>query len=509
MYKLRDYQEDNLNEIRHSYAKGNKRVLYQAATGSGKTVVASMVAKMAVKRGNRVMPVAHRRELIIQFAEKLRAMELNVGIVMAGEELKINREIQVGSIQTLWRRYLKERKIHLHAPDLIIIDEAHRSLSNTYLKLMEAFPDAWVLGLTATPVRTDGRGLGHIYEDMIRSPSVAELTSMGHLVPVIPYGGSIGDLSGIKSVAGDYNKKELEARMNLPKLVGDCVQNWLKHAQGRPTLTFASGVKHSIALEEAYNAVGIKAVHVDANTHKEDRDAVLGRLISGEIQILTNCMVYTEGTDCPIISCIQDASPTKAISGYLQKVGRGMRPHEESGKKDCIYLDHSGATVRHGYVEEPIPWTLDTKGKLHVEIKKLREKELKQFECVDCGHIWSGKIRCPMCGRQLELMGEMAEYTEADLVHLKRKQSKKDPVYSAAFKRGFYRELVGYSKGMGRKTSKVYADGWSAHKFRVKFGHWPDGMSNTPSHPSKMTVAFIRSQNIRFAYASKKKGAKA
>jgi len=504
MYKLRPYQENNFNELRHAYAKGNKRVLYQAATGSGKTVVASMVAKLAVEKGNRVMPIAHRRELIHQFANKLNEMDLNCGIVMAGEKLEVFKEIQVSSIQTLWRRFLKVRKIHLHDPDLIIIDEAHRSLSSTYLKLLDAFPKAWVLGLTATPVRTDGRGLGHVYEEMVCSPSVQELTDMGYLVPVIPYGGSMGDLKGIKSTAGDYNKKELEERMNLPNLVGDCVQNWLKHAEGRPTLSFASGVKHSIALAEAYQSVGVNAVHVDANTHKDDRDEVLGKLERGEVDIITNCMVYTEGTDCPAISCVQSANPSKAIAKYLQQVGRGMRPDEASGKKDCVFLDHSGATQRHGYVEEPIPWSLDTKGKLHVEIAKARDKSLKQFECVDCGHIWSGKIRCPMCGRKLELMGEMAEYTEAELVNLKRKVSKKDPVYSNKFKSEFYRELVGYAQGLGRTTSKVYAKGWAAHKFRVKFGDWPNGLSNAPKHPSKMTLAFIRSQNIRFHYGSKK-----
>jgi superfamily II DNA or RNA helicase len=498
MYTLRDYQQDNFNDLRRAYGKGNKRVLYQAATGSGKTVVASMVAKLAVEKGNRVMPVAHRRELIHQFAAKLDEMDLNCGKVMAGEPLKVNKEIQVGSIQTLWARYLKQRKIHLHKPDLIIIDEAHRSLSSTYLKLLDAFPDAWLLGLTATPVRTDGRGLGHIYEEMVCSPSVAELTDWGFLVPVIPYGGKVGDLKGIKTTAGDYNKKELEERMNLPNLVGDCVQNWLKHAEGRPTITFATGVKHSLALEESYKAVGVRAYHVDANTHKEDRDEILGKLVTGEIQVVTNVGVYTEGTDCPAVSCIQNASPSKSIGNYLQKVGRGMRPDEPSGKKDCIYLDHAGTTMRHGYVEEPIPWTLDTKGKLHVEIAKMRDKELKQFECVDCGHIWSGKIRCPMCGRKLELVGEMAEYTEADLYQLKRKESK-EPVYSTAQKKQFYKELVGYAQGMGRTTAKTYAPGWIAHKYRAKFGVWPKGMSNTPVHPSKLTLAWIRSQNIRYA----------
>ena len=499
MYELRQYQQDNFNQLRQSYAKGNKRVLYQAATGSGKTVVASMVCKLSVEKGNRVMPVAHRRELIHQFADKLDGIGLHCAKIMAGERLNIGADIQVGSIQTLWARFLKEKRIALHAPDLIIIDEAHRSLSPTYLKLLEAFPDAWLLGLTATPVRTDGRGLGHIYEDMVQSPSVAELTEMGFLVPVIPYGGSTGDLKGIKSTAGDYNKKELEERMNLPNLVGDCVQNYLKHALDRPTMVFASGVKHSIALAEAYNAVGIKAEHVDANTEKWDRDHVLGKLASGEIDVITNCMVYTEGTDCPPISCIQIANPSKSIAKYLQQIGRGMRPDPDNPeKKDCIVLDHSGATVQHGFVEEPIPWSLDTKGKLATRIAERSEKQLKQFECIDCGHIWEGKIRCPRCGRQLELSGEMAEYTEAELIQLKRKEPKDKPA-TMEEKRRFYSELLGYAQGMGRDTGKTYSQGWAAHKYRAKFGVWPNGLSNTPMHPSKLTKAFIQSQNIRYA----------
>lgn len=506
MYELRDYQQQNFDDLRRCYAKGAKRVLYQAATGSGKTVVASMVAKKAAEKHHRVMPVAHRRELIHQFAAKLEEMDLSVGKVMAGEKLNIGRPIQVGSIQTLWARFLKQRRIALHTPHLIIIDEAHRSLSNTYLKLLEAFPDAWLLGLTATPCRTDGRGLGHIYEEMVLSPSVAELTKLGFLVPVVPYGGDKPDMKGVKtSSTGDWVAKQVEEKANTPKLVGDCVQNWLKHAKGIPTMAFCSGVKHSIALAEAYNNVGVKAVHVDANTHKEDRDEVLGHLERGEIDIITNCMVYTEGTDCPAIGCVQDAAPTKNIGTYLQKVGRGMRPCKETGKTECIYLDHSGATFRHGYVEEPIPWSLDVTGKLHVEVAKARDKELKQFECMDCGHIWSGKIRCPMCGRQLELVGEMAEYTEFELVNLKRAKKKKkvEEVYTKEQKNQFYRELKGYAEGLGRKTSNKYADGWVAHKFRAKFGVWPQGMSNSPLHPTKMTKAWIISQNIRFAKSRK------
>jgi len=509
MYELRPYQTDNFNQLRQAYAEGHKKVLYQAATGSGKTVVASMVAKMAVEKHNRVMPVAHRRELIYQFAGKLEGMGLNPGLIMAGERLHIGRQVQVGSIMTLWTRFLKEKRIALHKPDFIIIDEAHRSLSNTYLKLLAEFFDAWVLGLTATPVRTDGRGMGHVYTHMVHSPSVAELTHMGYLVPVLPFAGEVPDLTGMKS-GDDYNKKELEERMNTVTLVGDCVQNWLRLAEGRPTLCFASGVKHSLALEEAYRECGVKAVHVDANTHKADRDEVLGKLAyTDEIDLVTNCMVYTEGTDCPPVSCIQNASPTKNIAKYLQVVGRGMRPDEPSGKWNCIYLDHCGSTERHGFVEEPIPWSLDTKGKLHTRIAEARKSALKIFECIDCGNMWSGKIRCPNCGRRLELKGEMADYTEAELVNLKRKPDPKKPVYSAAFKRQFYRELLGYSQGLGRKTGNSYAKGWVAHKFRAKFGDWPRGMSNTPAHPSRLTIAWIRSTQIRYAKEQQKRNATA
>lgn len=503
MLKLRGYQEENFNQLRNAYGKGNRKVLYQAATGSGKTVVASMVTKLAVEKGNRVMPVAHRRELIHQFADKLSMMDVYSGKVMAGEPLHIGRSVQVGSIQTLWARYLKEKRIALHAPDLIVIDEAHRSLSNTYLKLMAAFPDAWVLGLTATPVRTDGRGLGHIYEEMVQSPSVQELTDMGFLVPVVPYGGSVADLKGIGMSAGDYNKNELEERQNTPDLVGDCVMNWLKLAEGRPTMVFASGVKHSLALEEAYQNVGVKALHVDANTHKQDRDNILEKLTNGEIQVVTNCMVYTEGTDCPAISCIQNASPTKNIAKYLQVIGRGMRP--DNNKDNCLYLDHSGTTMMHGFVEDPIPWSLDTKGKLQVRVAEQREQELKQFQCVDCGCIWSGKIRCPDCGRRLELKGEMKDYTEAELINLKRKEPKKpkEPVYTREDKQKFYSELSGYASGLGRKSTKAYSPGWVAHKYRAKFGVWPRGMDEHILEPSKLTKGWIINQNIRYAKGRK------
>ena len=506
MYTPYPFQQENFDQLRRAFASGSKRVLYQAGTGSGKTVVASMAIAMAEGKETRTLVLAHRRELILQMAEKLENMNVVPGIVMSGHVPNIARTTQVGSIQTLNVRFLKRQKLKLIKPRLIVIDEAHRSLSKTYLSILERFPDAFVLGLTATPVRSDGRGLGHVYDDMVCAPSIKQLTDDGYLVPVIPFVGEIPDLKGIKKIAREYSKKELEERMNKPKLVGDCVENWLRHAKGRQTICFSSGIRHSIALAEEFRLAGVRAVHVDGTTKKDERDKALYDLRNKNIDVVTNCMVYTEGTDCPIVSCIQDANPSTIISKYLQKIGRGMRTHEESGKKNCIYLDHSGGTLKHGFIDEPIPWSLDKNGDLYEDLKLAREKLPKQFTCKDCGCVFQSRIRCPECGAKLEMQGRLVNYADGELMQMTREAPPKEPVYSRGDRQKFYSELLGYASGMGRANKeKKYSDAWAAHKYRVKFGVWPNGMDKKIEKPSQITISFIRSQNIRWSFEKKKR----
>ena len=355
--ELRNYQEQAIADLSQSLGKGNKRVILQAATGSGKTVMASSIVRRAVNKGNTVLFLAHRRELISQCSNKLSLFGINHGIIMAGQTNEAWHNVQVASVDTLRARAISSKRMRLPKADIVIIDECHRTLSNTYRKLIDEYEGNVVLGLTATPCRGDGLGLGHVYEDMVCAPTIRHLTDEGHLVDAKYFAPSIPDLHGVKTIAGDYNKKHLAKKMDTPKLVGDIVTNWLSIAKDKTTVVFASSVQHSINLMESFEKAGVKAGHIDGATPTEERDLTLKQLEDGEITVLCNCLVLTEGWDCPSAEVCVLARPTKSLGLYLQMVGRVLRPME--GKDKATIIDHSGAVYQHGFVDDEFEWDLD------------------------------------------------------------------------------------------------------------------------------------------------------
>src|SRR5262249_11453612 len=205
------------------------------------------------------------------------------------------------------------------------------------------------------PCRGDGKGLGNFFDVLIEGPSVAELTPKW-LVPVIYYAPTEPDLRGVKTQAGDYVINQLSDRMNRKDLIGDIVSNWFKFADGRKTIVFAVDVRHSISIRDEFVKASIKADHVDGSSPKDDRADILDRLASGETQVVVNCMVLTEGFDCPPASCIILARPTRQLGLFRQMAGRGLRP--APGKENLKLIDHSGAVFRHGLLEDRIEWSL-------------------------------------------------------------------------------------------------------------------------------------------------------
>ena len=206
--------------------------------------------------------------------------------------------------------------------------------------------------MTATPCRGDGRGLGGIFETIIECPQVAPLIEQGYLVKTRVYAPVDPDLKGVRTVAGDYVESQLADRMDRPKLIGDIVTHWHKFGERRKTVAFAVNVAHSIHLRDEFIKSGVRAEHIDGSTPKPERDASLARLASGEIELVTNCMVLTEGWDMPEVGCCILARPTKKMGLYRQMIGRVLRP--APGKTDAIVLDHSGAVFRHGFVEDAV-----------------------------------------------------------------------------------------------------------------------------------------------------------
>jgi len=505
MKTLRPFQATNKSQIRQQFANRNRAVLYQAGTGSGKTVVATDIMRGVRDSHQYAWFVAHRRELIEQTHRTLYDMGVNSGIIMAGHKLNQHLQIQVCSIGTLNERFIKNDKLIIHRePKLIIFDEAHRSLSASYINLRKRFPDAYLLGLTATPIRSDGKGLGHMYDAMVQAPDIGELIELGYLVQPRYFTGATADMEGVKTQNHDYAAGEREARMNNADLRGDVVEQWLRHAERRKTFVFASGIKHSKALRDDFIAAGVRAAHVDGDTPTWERDDIMNDFRNTDkYEVLTNCMVYTEGTDVPEVGCVQLACPSKIISKYIQMGGRCLRPHEPSGKTDCIILDHAGLIERHGFLEAPVPWELSTEGKISNVIHAAREKELKEFVCDDCGCTFSGRVRCPECGKKLEIPAqhELISTTE-ELIEVTRgalgvKANDKQKVYTKAEKQNFYSQVLAYAGGDNPRRKK-YNSGWAAHTYRAKFGVWPRGLKKTKAPVGDLVVAFIRAKNAAY-----------
>ena len=244
MIELRPYQHlaiENLRVAIRSCTAGHKRILLQAATGSGKTIVACEMIRLALGKDKRALFIAHRKEIILQSSQKLDAFGIDHGIIMASHSRKNNHAVQVASIQTLTRRENPEA-------DLIIIDECHLSCSASYKQLIDAYPNAVVIGLTATPVRLDGRGLGEIYSDIVEVVPMTQLISEGHLMKPRVFAPFMPDMKNVRTVKGDYDVTQTSAIMDNKKITGDIVKHWKSNARNHKTIVFASiGVKPIVA----------------------------------------------------------------------------------------------------------------------------------------------------------------------------------------------------------------------------------------------------------------------
>lgn len=406
----RPYQIDALERLRSSALSGKKRLLLVSPTASGKTFMACMVIASASIKKKSTLFLAHTREIVNQTSELLWDMGIPHGIIMRGEEY-CPANVQLASKDTILSRAFRKKKINLPHADLLFIDEAHRSICGGYKKIIQSYPDAFVVGLTATPVRHDGRGLGEIYEDMIVVTTTAELIEQKFLVPFQVYAPYVPNMNGVRTVNGDFDQKEIGNRMDKPTLVGDIVGHWERLARGRSTIVFAVNISHSLHIRDRFVEAGFKFEHLDGNTPIDQRETILGRLKAGEIDGIVNVGVCTEGFNAQRVSCIVLARPTKSLGLHIQMIGRSLRIHPESNKVDTIILDHAGNTIRLGMPDEDIEWTLDSKQKAKVRsLQKNGPKEKLPKTCPKCFMVFRSSRVCPGCGYELSTVAKPKHY---------------------------------------------------------------------------------------------------
>ena len=479
-YQLRPHQEIAISKIRDSFRRGHRTPMLQAPTGFGKTLIAVDIIKSALVKGKRVIFIVDRIQLIDQTSEAMDFHGIPNGVVQ-GDHWRVNNEpLQIASLQTFMKRRNKPDA------DLIIVDEAH-GLYKSFVKFMtETWNNLPYIGLSATPFT---RGLGKIYDDLIVVETTGSLIEKGYLSDFEAYGAPI-DLKGVRTTAGDFNGADLEKKVNKKKLIGDVVSTWLRLGGNRQTVCFAVSVAHSEAIVDEFIANGVSAAHIDAYTNPEEREQILNAHADGDIKILSNVGITTKGWDSPETTCLIYARPTKSLMLHIQILGRVLR--KSSCGTPALILDHGNNISRLGFPTDPLPEYLcngDVENKEQKEREKKEKDEPLPTACESCHHI-SVHFICPKCGHK------PAKMPNVETVDVKLAKLKKVP---PAEKERWLGELLGYCRKKGMN------DGWAAHTFKKKFGHFPAKKAGIPAvAPSPEVLGYIKHLNIKWARANQK-----
>lgn len=382
---LRPYQSAALDSLRALVRRGVRRICVVLPTGGGKTVLFShLIASFLQRSQQPVIVIVHRRELVDQTLAKLSAVGVSAGVVMGSDRRAAASPVQVCSVQTLQRRL-----DHLPPAGLVIYDECHHAAAAGSREVLARYPDALLLGFTATPWRADALGLADVFDDSVLAATPRELQALGALVQCDPYAYDAPDLHDVPMVAGDYSPKALGEACNTSVLVGSVVSEYQAHTPGRRAIVFPVNCDHSRALVAEFTAAGISSRHIDWSTPADERSASLRGLADGSVLVVSSVGVLTEGFDCPAAEVAILARPTQSLSLYLQMVGRVLRP--SPGKGSAVVNDHAGNVFRFGFPEDDRDYSLTA----------TPQRILDVWSCTDCHALvsrWTRDGLCPKCG---------------------------------------------------------------------------------------------------------------
>ena len=489
--ELRPYQGASIESLRNGFRQKHVRQVLAAPTGAGKSVVMLDMIRAAMEKGSRVMFICERRILVDQFSAHLDGAGIDHGVLMAGHfRFRPGRQVQVASAQTL------ERMESMPTVDIIFLDELHAMMRAWIIKLMERNPQLRIIGATATPFHP---AIGKYFTNVVSVTTMAALVEEKYLVPFRVFVAKEIDTSGLKIVAGEWKKDDLEKRGQ--QIVGDVVADYIRISNEvfggyRKTICFSCGIAHGAELAQRFNEAGINAVQISSDDDDEFKKEVLRDFAKpdSDIKVVISVAILSRGFDQTDVEYVILARPLKkSFSEHVQMVGRGARIHP--GKTFAVIQDNSGNFLRfkkewdtlyHDGVTE-LGQGQDAKPK-----KEPTAAEKEAAKCPKCSVIWGGGDTCLNCGHVRVKRNEVVAVA-GEMVEIDPSEKRKKDKHSPAFKRDFYAQLLGHAQNCNMKS------GWAFYKYKDMFGVGPSMAKPEPMPPGAMVSSWITSQNIRYA----------
>lgn len=491
----RPYQAASIEDLRQGFRDGHIRQVLAAPTGSGKSVIMLSMIRSAIEKGKRIMFICERRILVDQFSKHLDEARIDHGVLMAKHwRFRPQELVQVASAQTLERM---EAWPHV---DIVFIDELHASMRASIINMIKTRPNLRIIGATATPFHPS---IGNHFTKVTSVTTMEQLVQEKFLVPYRVFVAKEIDTKGLKVVAGEWQKDELEKRGQ--QIVGDVVSDYVRlsnevFGEYRKTICFSCGIAHGAELATKFNDVGINAVQISSNDNDEYRDDVLKEFAKpdSDIKILISVAILSRGFDQTDVEHVILARPLKkSFSEHVQMVGRGARIHDS--KTFCLIQDNSGNWVRFQDDWDALyhEGVKDLKGGQDKKSKpEPTDKEKEAAKCPKCGLLWGGNSDvCSHCGHVrvrrndvVAVAGEMQELS------WRTKKDKHTPEYKASF----YAQLLGYARDYGQNPGSAY------HRYKEKFGVGPSMSKPDPITPGLEVRDWVRSRNIAYVKAKQK-----
>ncbi|MGH1833321.1 DEAD/DEAH box helicase [Enterococcus gilvus] len=388
--ELYDYQNDLVKRARQAYIDGFKAPCIVSPCGSGKSVMVADIAKKTTDKGNRVLFLVHRRELIDQIKGTFKTMGVNISLV------------NFGMVQTVVRRLETINK-----PQLIITDENHHALAASYKKIYEYYADVPRLGFTATPIRLNGSGLRDVNDVLVEGVSAKWLIENHRLAPYEYYAPRLIDTAELKKAStGDFTKKSMDKAVKNT-IYGDVLKHYKTLADGEQAIAYCHSIEASKHTAEIFKQAGYEASHIDAKTPKDERAKIIEAFRNHEVKVLCNVDLIGEGFDVPDCSTVIMLRPTQSLSLYIQQSMRGMRYRPD---KTSIIIDHVGNVNRFGLPDMDREWSLDTKKKTKTD------SDVSVVQCTFCFGAYErpqGENICPYCG-EIQPIEERKSEIEVD-----------------------------------------------------------------------------------------------